>query len=402
MRILIVSQYFWPETFRINDMALGLKERGHEVAVLTSIPNYPEGKFFQGYSFFGTSKEIWNGITIHRCKQVPRGSNNSMLLSLNYLSFVIFATWKVLWLPKKFDRILVYQVSPIFQIIPALFAAWRFDKPLFVNVQDLWPETLASTRQGKNPLLLKGVSAISDYLYRKADFLLLPFKSSQLILEQRGVQPQQMAYLPNSIDDFYLPVSADPLYEYLFTGDTHILLTGNLGEAQGIDLIVEAAYRLKEKYPRLRWILVGEGRSRKELEQLVKDRGMEEVVLFPGRFPASVMPALIARADASLLTLKKEPIFAITVPNRLQSYMACGKPILASIDGEAAGIISAAKCGLVSPAGDLSEFISIVENFMETSSLERVTWGDNARAYFLKHFERNKILDQLDELLLMK
>ena len=402
MRILVITQYFWPENFRINDMALGLKERGHEVAVLTSIPNYPEGKFFQGYSFFGRSKEIWNGITIYRSCQFPRGNNNSILLSLNYFSFVIFATWKVLWLPKKFDRILVYQVSPIFQIIPALFAAWRFDKPLFVNVQDLWPETLASTRQGKNPLLLKGVSAISDYLYRKADFLLLPFKSSQPILEQRGVQPHQMAYLPNSIDDFYLPVSADPLYEYLFTGDTHILLTGNLGEAQGIDLIVEAAYRLKEKYPRLRWILVGEGRSRKELEQLVKDRGIEEVVLFPGRFPASVMPALIARADASLLTLKKEPIFAITVPNRLQSYMACGKPILASIDGEAAGIISAAKCGLVSPAGDLSEFISLVEKFMETSSEERVTWGDNARAYFLKHFERNKILDQLDELLLMK
>jgi glycosyltransferase involved in cell wall biosynthesis len=382
-------------------MALGLKERGHEVAVLTSIPNYPEGKFFQGYSFFGTSKEIWNGITIHRCKQVPRGSNNSMLLSLNYLSFVIFASWKVLWLPKKFDRILVYQVSPIFQIIPALFAAWRFEKPLFVNVQDLWPETLASTRQGKIPVLLKGVSAFSDYLYRKADFLLLPFKSSQPILEQRGVAADKMGYLPNSIDPFYLPVTPDSQYEYLFTSETHFLLTGNLGEAQGIDLIVEAAYRLKEKYPRLRWILVGEGRSRKELEQLVKDRGMEEVVLFPGRFPASVMPALIARADASLLTLKKEPIFAITVPNRLQSYMACGKPILASIDGEAAGFISEAKCGLVAPAGDLPKFISIVEKFMESSFEDRTSWGNHARTYFLKHFERNKILNQLEEMLLM-
>jgi glycosyltransferase involved in cell wall biosynthesis len=402
MRILIVTQYFWPEIFRINDMALGLKERGHEVAVLTSIPNYPEGNFFQGYSFFGTSKEIWNGITIYRSSQFPRGNNNSILLSLNYLSFVIFATWKVLWLPKKFDRILVYQVSPIFQIIPALFAAWRFDKPLFVNVQDLWPETLASTRQGKNPLLLKGVSAISDYLYRKADFLLLPFKSSQPILEQRGISSDQMSYLPNSIDDFFLPVSPDPQFEHLFTGDTHLLLTGNLGEAQGIELIIEAAYRLKEKYPGLRWILVGDGRSRKELEQLVKDKGLTQIVLFPGRFPATVMPALIARADASLLTLKKEPIFAITVPNRLQSYMACGKPILASIDGEAAGIISDAKCGLVAPAGDLTEFISLVEKFMKTTSEERVTWGVNARAYFLKHFERNKILDQLDELLLMK
>jgi len=402
MRILIVTQYFWPENFRINDMALGLKERGHEVAVLTSIPNYPEGKFFPGYSFFGPSKEMWHDITIHRCSQVPRGKNNSILLALNYLSFVIFATWKVLWLPKKFDRILVYQVSPIFQIIPALFAAWRFDKPLFVNVQDLWPETLASTRQGKNPLLLKWVSAISDYLYRKADFLLLPFKSCQPILEQRGISSDQMSYLPNSIDDFFLPVSPDPQFEHLFTGDTHLLLTGNLGEAQGITLIIDAANHLKIKYPGLRWLLVGEGRSRRELEQLVKDKGLTQLVLFPGRFPATVMPALIARADASLLTLKKEPIFAITVPNRLQSYMACGKPILASIDGEAAGIISDAKCGLVATAGDLPEFISIVEKFMETTSEQRVTWGDNARAYFLKHFERNKILDQLDELLLMK
>ena len=210
MHILIVTQYFWPETFRINDMALGLTERGHEVSVLTSIPNYPEGKFFPGYSYFGPSKERWNGISIHRCNQVPRGKNNSILLALNYLSFVIFASWKVLWLPKKFDRILVYQVSPIFQIIPALFAAWRFDKPLFVNVQDLWPETLASTRQGKNPLLLKSVSTISDYLYRKADFLLLPFKSCQPILEKRGISSDQMSYLPNSIDDFYLPVLEFP------------------------------------------------------------------------------------------------------------------------------------------------------------------------------------------------
>jgi colanic acid biosynthesis glycosyl transferase WcaI len=402
MRILVITQYFWPENFRINDIALGLKERGHEVAVLTSIPNYPEGNFFQGYSFFGPSKEMWHGISIHRCSQVPRGKNNSILLAFNYLSFVIFATWKVLWLPKKFDRILVYQVSPIFQIIPALFAAWRFDKPLFVNVQDLWPETLASTKQGKNPLLLKCVSVISDYLYRKADFLLLPFKSCQPILEQRGISSDQMSYLPNSIDDFFLPVSPDPQFEHLFTGDTHLLLTGNLGEAQGIELIIEAAYRLKEKYTRLRWILVGEGRSRKELEQLVKDKGLTQIVSFPGRFPATVMPALIARADASLLTLKNEPIFAITVPNRLQSYMACGKPILASIDGEAAGIISDSKSGLVAPAGDLAEFICLIEKFMETTSEERVTWGDNARAYFLKHFERNKILHQLDELLLMK
>ena len=402
MHILIVSQYFWPENFRINDIALGLKEKGNEVSVLSGIPNYPEGKFFHGYSFFSQSKDVWNGIPIYRSRQFPRGHNNSVLLALNYFSFALFASWKVLWMKKKYDRILVYQVSPVFLIIPALVAKWRWNIPLYINILDLWPETLASTRPGRSPILLKSVGAISDYLYRKADHLLLPFKSCQPILEKRGISSNQMSYLPNSIDDFYLPVPPDAQFEHLFTGETHLLLTGNLGEAQGIPLIIDAANQLKSKYPSLRWILVGEGRSRKELEQLVKDKGLTQVVSFPGRFPASVMPALIARADASLLTLKKEPIFAITVPNRLQSYMACGKPILASIDGEAASIISAAKCGLVAPAGDLCEFISIVEKFMETSSEEREIWGDNARAYFLKNFERNKILDQLDELLLMK
>jgi glycosyltransferase involved in cell wall biosynthesis len=399
MRILVITQYFWPENFRINDMALGLKERGHEVAVLTSIPNYPEGKFFPGYSFFGTTKEKWSGITIYRCRQIPRGHHNSILLSLNYLSFVLFSSWKVLWLPKKFDKVLVYQISPVFQIIPALLASWRFHAPLVVNVQDLWPETFASTRQGKKSLFLKWVGAISDYLYRKSDLLLLPFKSSQPILEKRGIPANRMSYLPNSVDTFYLPVEPDPRFEYLFTGEIHLLLTGNLGEAQGIELIIEAAEKLKEIYPRLRWLLVGEGRNRKELEQLTREKGLEQVVLFPGRFPASVIPSLIARADATLLTLKKEPIFAITVPNRLQSYMACGKPIIASIDGEAAKIIFDSQSGLVSPAGDLQGFIQLVNNFINYSTEQREQWGSNARSYFLTHFERNQVLDQLNQLL---
>ena len=399
MHILIVSQYFWPENFRINDMALGLKEKGHEVSVLTGIPNYPEGKFFPGYSFFNQSKEVWNGISIYRSRQLPRGHNNYILLALNYVSFAFFAFWKVLWMKKKYERILVYQVSPVFLIIPALVAKMRWNIPLYINILDLWPETLASTRQGRSPILLKWVGAISDYLYRKADHLLLPFKSCQPILEQRGISPHQMSYLPNSIDDFYLPVSPDPQFEHLFTGDTHLLLTGNLGEAQGIPLIIDAANHLKNKYPGLRWILVGEGRSRKEMEQSAIEKGLGEIVLFPGRFPATYIPALIARADATLLTLKKEPIFAITVPNRLQSYMACGKPILGSIDGEAASIITTSNSGLVAPAGDLQQFIAIIERFMQTPSADKEKWGANARSYFLAHFERNQILDQLISIL---
>jgi glycosyltransferase involved in cell wall biosynthesis len=400
MNILIVSQYFWPETFGINDIALGLKEKGHEVSVLTGIPNYPEGKFYPGYSFFNISREKWNGILIYRSRLFPRGKNNSIFLSLNYLSFALLGTSKVLRRRNRYDRIFVYQVSPVFLIIPAIFAKWRFKIPLLIQVMDLWPETLASTRQGKNPLLIKWVGRISDYLYSKADLLLLPFTSSIPILEKRGIPKNQLIYLPNSTDSFYLPVPSNPKFDHLFTGEIHFLLAGNLGESQGLELVVHAANYLREKYPQLRWILVGDGRSKLHLEKLVKEKNLEKLILFPGRFPSTVVPELIARADATLLTLKKEPIFSITVPNRLQSYMACGKPIIASIDGEAAEIITEANAGLVAPAGELKQFIAIAENFIQSSKADKEKWGLNARTYFLQHYEREKILEQLDAILL--
>jgi glycosyltransferase involved in cell wall biosynthesis len=400
VHILIITQYFWPETFRINDIALGLQEKGHKVTILTGLPNYPEGKMYVGYGLFNKLSESWNGIKIYRSWLVPRGRNNSWLLFLNYISFVLFASLRVLLLSGKYDRIFVYQVSPVSSIIPACLAKRRYHIPLIINVQDLWPETLASTRQGKNSFLIKWVGKLSDFLYKKADLLLLPFYSSQALLEQRGVSSSRMYYLPNSTESFYQPVARDPQFSEMFTGDTHLILTGNLGEAQGLDMIIEAAAILHPQYPGLRWILVGDGRSKVELKKHVEEKGLERIVTFPGRFPPSQIPAMIAHADASLLTLKCEPIFAITVPNRLQSYMACGKPILASIDGEAAGIIASANCGLAAPAGDMQQFISMVNQFMSAGAEERAAWGINARNYYLDHFERDQILNQLNSLLL--
>jgi glycosyltransferase involved in cell wall biosynthesis len=402
MHILIVSQYFWPENFRVNDIATGLREIGHEVSVLTSIPNYPEGKIYKGYSFFVKNKEYWNGITIYRCKQFPRGQKNTFLLLLNYFSFVLFASWKVRCLPKKFDKILMFQVSPVFQIIPAIIARKRFHIPLLIQIMDLWPETLASTSQGKNKWLIQWVGKISDYIYKKGDLLILPFHSSSQILAKRGISPNKLFYLPNSTESFYEPVQPSIQHEKLFSGDTHLLLAGNIGEAQGIEIILEAAKKLQLKYPGLRWIMVGEGRNRNSLINRSKEMGLENIFSFPGRFPPSDVPALIARADATLLTLRREPIFSITVPNRLQSYMACGKPILASIDGESASIIASAQCGLTAPAGDPNQFISIVEEFMLSSAEQRKNWGNNGRNYFLQHFERNQVLEQLNTLLLQE
>ena len=397
MRILVITQYFWPENFRINDMAIGLKEKGHEVTILTGLPNYPEGKYFNGYSFFSSTKEEWNGISIIRSKLIPRGKNSAFQLAFNYISFVFFACWNVIWLPKKFDKILVFQLSPVFSAIPALLAKFRFSIPVYIIVQDLWPESLASTAKGNQAIIIKWVGRISDFIYKRADFLLLPFKSFQPILKGRGIPPEKMEYLPNSADPFYIPSNPNPAFEHLFTGETHLLVAGNLGEAQGLDLVLTAAASLKNKYPGLRWLLVGEGRIREALEKKSLDLGIQDLVLFPGRFPATDIPALIARADASLLTLKKDPLFEITVPNRLQTYMACGKPVLASIDGEAANFIQEAQCGFASPANDVEAFVSIVDQFLQADNNKHLEWGRNARVYYENNFDRDHLLERLHQ-----
>ncbi len=397
MRILVITQYFWPENFRINDMVIGLQENGHEVTILTGLPNYPEGKYFKGYSFFSSKREYWNGIPIIRSKLITRGRNSALQLAGNYISFVLFASWNVIWLPKKFDKILVFQLSPVFSAIPALLAKFRFSIPVYMIVQDLWPESLASTAKGNHSFIINWVGLISDFIYKRADFLLLPFKSFLSILEGRGISPEKMEYLPNSADTFYMPCNPNPAFEHLFTGETHLLLAGNLGEAQGLNLVLTAAVALKYKYPGLRWLLVGEGRTREELEKKSFDLGIQDVLLFPGRFPATDIPALIARADASLLTLKKDPLFEITVPNRLQTYMACGKPILASIDGEAARFIQEADCGFVSPANDADAFVSIVEQFLQADQAKHAQWGKNARNYYESNFDRDFLLDRLHQ-----
>jgi len=397
MRILIVSQYFWPENFRINDLAVGLKEKGHIVTVLTGLPNYPEGFFYPGYTLFNKQREIWQGIEIIRAREFPRGRNKSWRLALNYFSFVLSSSWKAVCLRKHFDKVLVFQQSPIFLTIPAIIVKKKFKIPLYIIVQDLWPESLLFTGKTKSKIILNLVSRFSDYIYHQANCLFLPSNGFRSSLLKRGIANSTMFFLPNSTESYYRPEEIDNKYAHLFSGKQHILLAGNIGEAQGLELIIEAAKNLYPLYPGLRWILVGDGRMRLKLMQTVIELGLSEVFLFPGRFDPIEVPKLIAWSDATLLTLKKDPLFTITVPSRLQTYMACGKPILASIDGEAAELIREADCGLVSPADDLEAFINLVRIFLGSSLEQKTEWGIKGRNYYLSNFERNYLLDRLHQ-----
>ena len=395
MRIIVVCQYFWPENFRINDLVRGLKEKGHDVTVLTGKPNYPKGEFFEGYSMFNRSKEIWNGIPIIRVPLITRGNGRGMRLFLNYLSFVFFASFKAFFWRTNADAILVYQQSPITVAIPAFILRSRFKAKIFLYVQDLWPESIEATTGLKNKQILKVLYRLSNWIYNSSDILLIQSKAFRSYLIGRSIRQEKIVYLPNSTDIFYKKELPPEELKQFFTAKMNIVFAGNIGEAQSFNTLLEAARIVKEKDNNISWIILGEGRRKHDLEQEVKRLGIDDVFRFIGSFEPQMMPLFFAHADALLISLKKDFIFSLTVPNKLQSYMACGKPIIGSLDGEGQQIIRGADCGLASPAEDEFALAENVLRFKNIHQRERERMGMNAFRYFNKEFDRSKLLDKL-------
>lgn len=395
MRILIISQYFWPESFRINDLVKTLTERGVEVDVLTGKPNYPEGKFYGGYSSTGFLREDFCGANIFRVPILPRGRGGAVRLSLNYLSFIFSALFFAPWLlrSRRYDAIFVYGVSPIFQAIPALFLRRIKNCPVIVWVQDLWPESLKATGYVRSPTVLSFVGRCVSYVYRSADLLLVQSKAF-LPFVSALAPGKALVYFPNSVDDtFVAPSSVDlPQIEALETGFP-IVFAGNIGVGQAVEVIVEAAFLLKN-HPAIRFVVVGEGSRRNWMIEQVKTLELSNLYL-PGRYPVETMPGLMRKAGALLVSLADEPIFAATVPNKVQAYMASGRPIIASLNGEGARLILEAGAGLTSPAGDAEALAAAALKLFQMTTSERDALGANGQRYFRDHFDHQRLTDQL-------
>lgn len=397
MNILVVSQYFYPENFRINDLCSELVQQGNKVTVLTGIPNYPEGKFYNGYSLFKPLKEEWNGIEIIRVPIFPR-LNNKIALILNYFSFVLSGCFyaKLKKLP-KYDLVYVFEVSPVTVAFPAITYKKKHHVPIIMNVQDLWPENIQAVTGLSNPFILKQIDKMVDYIYEHCDLLLT---SSQCFVEKivsRGHSKNKVQYWPQYASGFFKKIdvpSSDSIHEEL-DGEFNVVFTGNIGYAQGLDVIVDAANSLKNNKA-IKWHFVGDGRAKEELENKVKKLSLTENVNFWGRKPESEMPKYLSVADAALLVLKQDKVFEMTLPAKLQTYFACEIPVLASIDGEAAEVVKEAKAGYVSPAGDAEKLAEIVLEMFETSQEKRKQMGANARSYFDRHFDKEKLLRELN------
>lgn len=394
MHVLIVSQYYWPEGFRINDVAKTLAEKVSSVEVLTGKPNYPGGRVFDGYQTSGCQLEIHQNIKVNRIPLLARG-RGGIRLALNYLSFIVsgllFAPW--ILRGKRFDVIFVYAPSPILQAIPAIFLGWLKGAPVVLWVQDLWPESLSATGHVRNRLILKLVELVVHFIYRHVDLLLVQSRAFEAPVRALA-SDTPIIYYPNSVDDaFAQPASGEvPSVDGLGKGFS-VMFAGNIGAAQAVDVIVEAATLLKG-YPDINFVVLGDGSSREGMLKEVQQRGLNNLHL-PGRFPVETMPGFMQKASALLVTLADRPIFAATVPNKVQAYLAAGRPIIACLNGEGARLVVEAEAGLATPAEDARALADAVLNLYRLSNAEREKMGANGRRYFQKHFDHNHLVDEL-------
>ena len=398
MRVLIVSQYFWPENFPINDLARGLRQKGHDITVLTGMPNYPEGRFYPGYRAFPIRRDHHEGIKIVRVPMVPKGNGNAIRMLLYYWSLALAACLLVpIFFRKKVDLVFVYQPSPITVGLPALVLKAMEQTPVWIWVQDLWPETLAGTGMVRSAFLLKLTNLLVRLIYSKCDRVLVQSQAFVPRMLKKGVPRERIRFFPNSAQELYKPaiVESDAPERNLMPQGFRVLFAGNIGRAQDIPTILSAAEKLKQERD-IHWVILGDGPMRSWAEERIKARGLEKTVHLLGRYPEQAMPRFFSLADVLLVTLKKDPVFGITIPSKLQSYLACGKPIVAALDGEGARVIEESGGGVAVPAGDADALAEVVLKMYRMPKWDLENMGRFSREYSETHFERNALLDRLD------
>lgn len=399
MRFLVVSQYFWPETFRVNDLVAELAQRGHEVTVLTGTPNYPEGRIFPEYARDPSRFASFSGAEIVRVPIMPRGSS-SLTLALNYLSFVITGLTLGLWRlrGRRYDAIVVVQLSPVTAALPGLALRRLKRAPLLMWVLDLWPDSLAAVGVVRSPRVLRWVGALVGFIYKRCDRVLVQSRAFVANVEKYSGDTTRIRYFPGWAE----PIFKAPLAEvkaapevapYLDT--FNVLFAGNIGDAQDFPAILDAAQALRDE-PNLRWLVVGDGRAVPWVRSEIVRRDLQQRVILLGRHPIERMPSFFKAASALLVSLKKDPSLAMTIPGKVQSYLATGLPIVAMLDGEGAAVIDEAQAGAVCPAGAGLQMAQQVQSLMSMPAAERAAMGTRGRAYCEREFGRAGLMTALE------
>ena len=387
--LLVISQYFYPETFRINDMAAEWVKRGYKVTVLTGIPNYPMGKFFPGYSWTKRRRENWQGMEIIRIPLIARG-HSSLGMVANYLSFVASGLVWNIFNKVKADLVFSFEVSPMTQVKVGCAYAKKNKVPHFVYVQDLWPDNIISVTGIKNPLIIKPIDRMVDKIYAEADKIFVPSPSfvKEILQRKNKINPEKVHYWPQYAEDFYKPIERKKEKDEFFK----IAFTGNIGRAQGLEILPKVASILKDK--KIKFIIVGDGRYQSEFENQIENLDVKEKFLMLPRRPAEEIPEILSECDAGFISFNDSDLWKKTIPAKLQSYMACGKAIIASAAGETQRIIEESGCGICSKLGDPEALANGILNLIQS---DYISMGERARKYFEKNFNKKILMDEMDK-----
>ena len=397
MRVLLVTQYFHPENFKSNDVAFELARRGYDVTVLTGLPNYPQGRIYEGYGIFRKRKETIEGVKVYRTLVIPRGDGGGVRLALNYLSWAFIASLWAFFMAifHRYDAVIVHETSPVTQGFPALVVKWMQRIPMFFWVLDLWPESLQAAGNINNRFVIDFFTGVTRLIYRNSDKILMSSNGFRKSILEKGDFADKLVYFPNWAEDIFSG-TADAEVPLMPEG-FKVMFAGNVGEAQDFESVMKAAEFLKGTGVRL--VIVGDGRRKEYVDAYIAEKGLSEVVYMMGRHPLEAMPAFFSKADVLFLSLKNDYIFTLTTPAKLQAYMASGKPVLAMIDGDARQLIEDSGCGLACNAGDAEAFAQSVMKMKEMPEDELRAYGLRGRSYFDAHFRKDGCIDNLCSLL---
>lgn len=391
MKILIVCQHFYPESFRVNDIAFSLAERGHDITVLTGLPNHPKGKVYPEYKHGKNREQIINGVRIIRCSLIGRGQT-VLSLGVNYLWFLISATLKANGLKDQFDVVYCYQLSPVSMVQPAIAVKKKQNIPLVINCLDQWPISVTAGPFSDQSLSYKMIYRYSVNTYKHADLITITSKSFRQYFENVLHLPREkygLVYWPQYAEDTYAETTKEK------NGVYDVLYAGNIGPATDVEVIVRAAALLKDE-KNIHFHIVGDGLNLPACKEIAEKEQLENITFY-GSYPVSEMPRFYSLADAFMITMSDNQVVNYTLPAKMQSYMLAEKPILGAINGETQRVIKESACGYCVDAGDVEGFANIIREASK-DEMDTREMGLHAKQYYDSHFNKEKLLSELEEL----